>query len=75
VARDEELELELELIQTRMIQKLLLWVEVGKSACVIARDEEPHICTRTRHLCIHCGKPQLQNALGREVELVKQLFG
>jgi hypothetical protein len=30
-----ELELELELIQTRMIQKPLLWVEVGKSACVL----------------------------------------
>jgi hypothetical protein len=29
------LELELELIQTRMIQKQLLWVEVGKSACVL----------------------------------------
>jgi hypothetical protein len=29
------LELELELIQTRMIQKPLLWVEVGKSACVL----------------------------------------
>ena len=28
-------ELELELIQTRMIQKPLLWVEVGKSACVL----------------------------------------
>jgi hypothetical protein len=27
--------LELELIQTRMIQKPLLWVEVGKSACVV----------------------------------------
>jgi hypothetical protein len=27
-----ELELELELIQTRVIQKPLLWVEVGKSA-------------------------------------------
>ena len=31
----DELELELELIQTRMIQKLLLWAEVGKSACVL----------------------------------------
>jgi hypothetical protein len=30
-----ELELELELIQTRMIQKPLLWVEVGKSADVL----------------------------------------
>ena len=30
-----EQELELELIQTRMIQKPLLWVEVGKSACVL----------------------------------------
>jgi hypothetical protein len=30
-----ELELELELTQTRMIQKQLLWVEVGKSACVL----------------------------------------
>jgi hypothetical protein len=30
-----ELELELELIQTRMIQKPLLWVEVGKSASVL----------------------------------------
>ena len=31
-----ELELELELIiQTRMIQKPLLWVEMGKSACVL----------------------------------------
>ena len=30
-----ELELELELIQTRMIQKPLLWVEVGKSAGVL----------------------------------------
>jgi hypothetical protein len=29
------LELELERIQTRMIQKPLLWVEVGKSACVL----------------------------------------
>ena len=29
------IELELELIQTRMIQKPLLWVEVGKSACVL----------------------------------------
>jgi hypothetical protein len=29
------LELELELIQTRMIQKPLLWVEVGKIACVL----------------------------------------
>jgi hypothetical protein len=29
------LELELELIQTRMIQKPLLRVEVGKSACVL----------------------------------------
>jgi hypothetical protein len=28
-------ELELELIQTRMIQKPLLWVEVGKNACVL----------------------------------------
>jgi hypothetical protein len=28
-------ELELELIQTRMTQKPLLWVEVGKSACVL----------------------------------------
>jgi hypothetical protein len=28
-------ELELELIQTRMIQKPLLWVEVGKTACVL----------------------------------------
>jgi hypothetical protein len=27
------LELELELIQTHMMQKPLLWVEVGKSAC------------------------------------------
>jgi hypothetical protein len=26
---------ELELIQTRMIQKTLLWEEVGKSACVL----------------------------------------
>jgi hypothetical protein len=33
--RTLELELELELIQTRMIQKTLLWVEVGKSACVL----------------------------------------
>jgi hypothetical protein len=31
----KELELELELIQTRMIQKPLQWVEVGKSACVL----------------------------------------
>jgi hypothetical protein len=30
------LELELEIIQTRMIQKPLLWVEVGKSACVLS---------------------------------------
>ena len=30
-----ELELELELIQARMTQKSLLWVEVGKSACVL----------------------------------------
>jgi hypothetical protein len=30
-----KLELELELKQTRMIQKPLLWVEVGKSACVL----------------------------------------
>jgi hypothetical protein len=30
-----ELELEFELIQTRMAQKPLLWVEVGKSACVL----------------------------------------
>ena len=30
-----ELELELLVIQTRMIQKPLLWVEVGKSACVL----------------------------------------
>jgi hypothetical protein len=29
------LSLELELIQTRMIQKSLLWVEVGKIACVL----------------------------------------
>jgi hypothetical protein len=28
-------ELELELIKTRMIQKPLLWLEVGKSACVL----------------------------------------
>ena len=28
-------ELELELIQTRITQKPLLWVEVGKSACVL----------------------------------------
>ena len=28
-------ELDLELIQTRMTQKPLLWVEVGKSACVL----------------------------------------
>ena len=33
--RHVELELELELIQARMIQKPLLWVEVGKSACVL----------------------------------------
>jgi hypothetical protein len=26
---------ELEIIQTRMIQKPLLWVEVGKSVCVL----------------------------------------
>jgi hypothetical protein len=31
-----ELELEFELIQIRMAQKPLLWVEVGKSACVLA---------------------------------------
>jgi hypothetical protein len=31
--------LELELIQTRMIQKPLLWVEVGKSACVLDDDD------------------------------------
>ena len=30
-----ELELELELIQARMLQKPLLWVEVGKSTCVL----------------------------------------
>jgi hypothetical protein len=30
-----EAELELVLIHTRMIQKPLLWVEVGKSACVL----------------------------------------
>ena len=30
-----ELELKLEFIQTRMIQKPLLWVEVGISACVL----------------------------------------
>jgi hypothetical protein len=30
-----KIELELELIQTRVIQKPLLWVEVGKSACVL----------------------------------------
>jgi len=30
-----ELELELKLIQPRMAQKPLLWVEVGKSACVL----------------------------------------
>ena len=35
-----ELELELELIQTRMIQKPLLWVEVGKSACVLELELE-----------------------------------
>jgi hypothetical protein len=29
------MELELELIQTRMTQEQLLWVEVGKSACVL----------------------------------------
>jgi hypothetical protein len=34
-ARGLPAELELELIQTRMIQKPLLWVEVGKSACVL----------------------------------------
>jgi hypothetical protein len=33
-------ELELELIQTRMIQKSLLWVEVGKSACVLVGIRE-----------------------------------
>ena len=31
----EGVELELELIQTRMTQKRLLWAEVGKSACVL----------------------------------------
>jgi hypothetical protein len=31
----EESKLELELIQTCMIQKPLLWVEVGKGACVL----------------------------------------
>ena len=30
-----EFELELKLIQSHMIQKPLLWVEVGKSACVL----------------------------------------
>ena len=31
-AKNSELELELELIQTRMTQKPMLWVEVGKGA-------------------------------------------
>jgi hypothetical protein len=31
--KERVFELELELIQARMIQKPLLWVEVGKSAC------------------------------------------
>jgi hypothetical protein len=35
VALTHELELELELIQTRMIQKPLLWIGVGKSTCLL----------------------------------------
>jgi hypothetical protein len=33
-------ELDLELIQTRMTQKPLLWVEVGKSACLLVGIRE-----------------------------------
>jgi hypothetical protein len=34
--RAREYELELELIQTRMTQKPMLWVEVGKSAYMVS---------------------------------------
>jgi hypothetical protein len=44
-----ELELELELIQTRMIQKQLLWLEVGKSACVLVGIYELRLSPPARY--------------------------
>ena len=44
-------ELELELIQTRMIQKPLLRVEVGKSACVGICELRPSLPTRYDPQC------------------------
>jgi hypothetical protein len=44
-----ELELDFELIQTRMIQKPLLWVEVGKSACVLVEICELRLSLPARY--------------------------
>jgi hypothetical protein len=47
--RPPELELELELIQTRMIQKPLLWIEVGKSVCVLVGIRELRLSLPARY--------------------------
>jgi hypothetical protein len=46
---EEELELVLELIQTLMIQKPLLWVEVDKSACVLVGICELRLSSPARY--------------------------
>jgi hypothetical protein len=56
-------ELELELIQTRMIQKPLLWVELGKSACVLVGICELRLFQT--HITHKPGPEKLQIAVGR----------
>ena len=62
----------LEIIQTRMIQKPLLWVEAGKSACVLVgicelRLSPPAAATQT-HTQLSASSRQQQQTGGRSTQ-------